>query len=191
MDAPIVRFASADDTRLPDLAPPHWREKAVALRSPAAARLELVVGGLLFDLLSPFLPDVRPDDLSIAVGEHGKPYLPNAPHLHFNLSHTPGLAMAVVASSPVGCDVESTTRPIHSALARRAFSPAYCDRLFALPEPDRPAEFFRLWTLKEASLKALGIGFRTNPDPAALARVSAHAVSAPAPYAAAVALLSP
>lgn len=191
MAAPIVRFASADDTRLPDLAPPHWREKAAALRSPAAARLELVAGGLLFDLLAPFLPDARPDDLSIALGEHGKPYLPAAPHLHFNLSHTPGLAMAVVASSPVGCDVESTTRPIHPALARRAFSPTDCDRLSALPEPDRPAEFFRLWTLKEASLKALGIGFRTDPDPAALARVSAHPVPAPPPYAAAVALLLP
>ena len=51
---------------------------------------------------------------------------------HFNLSHTPGLAMAVVASSPVGCDVESTTRPIHPALACRVFSPADCDRLSAL-----------------------------------------------------------
>jgi 4'-phosphopantetheinyl transferase len=99
--------------------------------------------------------------------------------------------MAVVASVPVGCDVESTLRPVHPALSRRAFSPADCDRLFALPEPARPAEFFRLWTLKEASLKALGIGFRTNPAPAALARVSARTVPAPAPYTAAVALLSP
>ncbi len=189
--APLVRFAEADDSRLPPLAPLHWRRKAAALRSPAAARLELVAAGLLFDLLSPFFPGARPDDLAFDLGAHGKPFLPDAPRLHFNLSHTPGIAMAVVASVPVGCDVERSNRPVSPALVQRVFSPSERSRLLALPEQDRPHESIRVWTLKEAYLKALGTGFQTNPASIDVSLVPAHSVPAPPPYAAAIALLPP
>ena len=159
------------------------------MRSPAAARLELVAGGLLFDLLSPFLPGAHPDDLAFAFGPHGKPFLPDAPEIHFSLSHTRGLAMAVVASVPVGCDVERTDRSFQPALVRRVFSPAERTRFSALPEPDRPGEFFRVWTLKEAYLKALGTGFQTDPSTLDVSLLPSTPVPAPPPYAAAIALL--
>ena len=188
--SPLVRFAASDDPRLPSLAPLHWRRKATAIRSPAAARLELVAAGLLFALLAPFFPGARPDDLPFAIGEHGKPFLPDAPRLHFNLSHTPGIAMAVVASVPVGCDIERSSRPIPPALVQRVFSPSERSRLLALPESDRPRESIRVWTLKEAYLKALGTGFQTDPTSIDVSLVPAHSVPAPPPYTAAIALLA-
>lgn len=40
----------------------------------------------------------------IAYGENGKPYLPYYPDIHFNLSHSGGMAVAVFADTAVGCE---------------------------------------------------------------------------------------
>ena len=43
-------------------------------------------------------------------------------------------------------------------LARRFFAPAEAERLAELPPEEQRAAFFELWTLKEAFIKALGVG---------------------------------
>jgi Phosphopantetheinyl transferase len=96
--------------------------------------------------------------VSFRRGPHGKPYLNGSP-LQFNLSHSGGLALVAVSLTEVGIDVEaarSTFDPV--SLAARFLSAADAASLQALPEPERHDEFLRLWTRKEAALKAIGFG---------------------------------
>lgn len=80
--------------------------------------------------------------------------------LRFNWSHTPGLAaVAVARDTDVGIDVEWAHRPVRAAaLATRHYAGSEVAWLQALPAAARGAGFLRLWTGKEAVLKALGRG---------------------------------
>lgn len=100
-------------------------------------------------------------DLRFALGGDGKPALAGGGGLHFNLSHTDGLvALAVTRSGEVGLDVEAR-RPVpeRAAIAGTHFS-ARERRRFAEEEATGRGEayFLRLWTRKEAVIKAVGIG---------------------------------
>lgn len=85
--------------------------------------------------------------------QHGKPVLPGGPG--FSLSHAGDLVgVAVRPDGAVGLDVEQV-RPVADldALAEHVRSPAEHARGGA-----DPAAFFRLWTRKEALVKATGEG---------------------------------
>ena len=91
------------------------------------------------------------------LGEHGKPSLPDSP-VHFNLSHTRDLALAAFSrTAPVGVDVERLDRRADvENLALRYFHPAEREQMTGDPDPSRA--FMRVWTAKEALLKARGWG---------------------------------
>ena len=83
----------------------------------------------------------------------------------FSLSHTRGAALVAVASQgKVGVDLESAHRLADALpLANRYFAPEEC--IDTLSQPDEAAmrqRFLLYWTLKEAYLKALGLGL-TRP----------------------------
>ena len=78
--------------------------------------------------------------------------MPNA-GFHWSVSHTRYWAAAVIADRPVGIDIEHAVprpRKLHSALADEAEWELMGDRSWL--------SFFRLWTAKEAVLKASGAG---------------------------------
>lgn len=78
--------------------------------------------------------------------------------LHFNLSHTGDLGLlAVTDIAPVGVDVE-TLAPVEPGLADVCFSALEQRAWAAWRSDDREAAFYRIWTRKEAILKALGDG---------------------------------
>ncbi|MFG2890706.1 4'-phosphopantetheinyl transferase family protein [Streptomyces sp. NPDC048248] len=87
---------------------------------------------------------------------HGKPIVENAgPGPDFSLSHAGGLAVVAVSDLAVGLDVEDATageQPLASALTER-------ERATCLDY----ADFARLWTRKEAVLKAAGKGLAIHP----------------------------
>ena len=88
-----------------------------------------------------------------------EPSQAGAPPLHFNVSHTDGLvALAVVRGHRLGVDVERVTRVVTDAIAERHFAPSEVRDLRALPTADQPRAFFEYWTLKEAYIKARGMG---------------------------------
>lgn len=96
-------------------------------------------------------------------GHAGKPELDPAlglPWLRFNISHTRGLvACAVAARDDLGLDVEDLCRREASpGLAERHFAAAEVALLAAAPPAARHATFLRIWTLKEAFVKATGDG---------------------------------
>lgn len=94
----------------------------------------------------------------IARGEQGKPFFPDFPQYHFNLSHSGRFALCALDSRPVGVDIE-VLRPHHPRLYERICSE---EQLAWLEQqPDRQAALLRLWTLKECRVKYTGLGLTT------------------------------
>ena len=73
------------------------------MRFERERRQELVVGGLLVDMLR---RELKRPTFDFGSGAGGKPCLPAFPEIHFSLSHSDEVVMCVVADRPVGCDVE-------------------------------------------------------------------------------------
>jgi 4'-phosphopantetheinyl transferase len=107
---------------------------------------------------------VAPDAWSWREGPHGRPEVaaPDA-DLHFNISHSAGLVMCVLARGrAVGVDLEDRTRRTPDpAIVTRYCSRTEADDVCAQGDawPDR---FLRYWTLKEAYLKARGLGIAVH-----------------------------
>jgi 4'-phosphopantetheinyl transferase len=104
-----------------------------------------------------------PADLRFLKGRGEKPEIAldaGIPPLRFNLSHTPGLvACAVAWRDDVGLDVEALNRPhVDASLADSYFAPAEKEQISSAPTKRKRELFLRLWTLKEAYLKATGEG---------------------------------
>jgi 4'-phosphopantetheinyl transferase len=91
---------------------------------------------------------------------HGKPSIEPKCGLHFNLSNAPGLVVCLVAeNAEVGVDVEPHVRAKSIAeVAQRMFSPQELAQLAALDEGEKLNRYLHLWTLKEAYVKARGMG---------------------------------
>ncbi|MFB2835453.1 4'-phosphopantetheinyl transferase family protein [Floridanema evergladense] len=118
--------------------------------------------GLLRMIISHYL-DLEPYKLKFTYSPRGKPELDNnhtQDRLCFNVSHSQNLAVyAIALNRAVGIDLEYT-RPLSDLqqLAERFFSPSEASIINALPEAQQQEVFFRLWTIKEAYLKATGEG---------------------------------
>lgn len=72
-----------------------------------------------------------------------------------------GTAALAVATTPVGVDVERADPA--AAVPWRVLHPAEAAMLVAVPHAERARAFARLWSLKEAYLKALGLGLSREP----------------------------
>ncbi|MFQ5538070.1 MAG: 4'-phosphopantetheinyl transferase family protein [Gemmatimonadota bacterium] len=98
--------------------------------------------------------------------EHGRPHLASSPSCAFSISHTEGMvACAVGRVAALGVDVENRKRGAElMKVARRCFAPEEVRYLEARPGGGRDEAFFRLWTLKEAYLKAKGRGLSLGLD---------------------------
>ncbi len=100
-------------------------------------------------------------EIGLVLGPHGKPALaPGLSDVEFNVSHTGDLALiAMTRKRPLGVDVETLDeRQSQDELAARFFSTMERRTFFALPASQRLAAFYRIWTCKEAFLKATGSG---------------------------------
>ncbi len=111
---------------------------------------------------SSFALDIREDT-------RGKPYLAESAGtsaLRFNYSYSEEfIAFAFCLNRDVGIDIEKI-RPLPEmlAIARNYFTGSEFSRLRQQPEELRPSLFFRIWTRKEAVLKALGEGLSRPLD---------------------------
>lgn len=84
--------------------------------------------------------------------------------MDFNASNTRGMvACAVARDTLVGLDVEQLQAELAPGLLDYCCTRSELAELSPLPEPERCRAFYRLWTLKEAYLKARGIGLQVSP----------------------------
>ena len=99
------------------------------------------------------------DNPVFGYGEHGKPFLTDYPHIHFNFSHCANAVAVAVSDAPVGIDIESL-RAVGSSVVRYAMN----DEEIAQIEQaaDSTLQFVRLWTMKEAAVKLIGTGITDN-----------------------------
>jgi 4'-phosphopantetheinyl transferase len=129
----------------------------------------VVARGLLREILSLYLPGLKPDRLRFRYDRYGKPALEGengAGGLHFNLSHSAGVALyAISRGGRVGVDVEEV-RDVrdYELIAERHFAPDEISVLRALKHDARRESFFHCWARKEAYVKAVGEGLSLPLD---------------------------
>jgi 4'-phosphopantetheinyl transferase len=104
---------------------------------------------------------VTPDGWTWREGPHGRPEIGDpATPLRFNVAHTAGLIVCGLARGrDVGVDVEDRERrPVERGVVRRYCSPAEAADIDAQGDAGWHDRFLQYWTLKEAYLKARGLG---------------------------------
>jgi len=127
-------------------------------------RLEFLWSRLLVRRLLAGYLERKMGEIRLIRGEAGKPFVENS-RLQFNFSHTDQLIACSVGWRPVGIDVEKMElsagrgRP-WPLLMERYFSPEEYRSVFSQPSHLRAAAFFRIFTMKEAYIKARGLGLK-------------------------------
>lgn len=84
----------------------------------------------------------------IAFSSFGKPYFPDHPDVHFNISHTSGAVLVGLSDQPVGVDIEKV-RPVSRRTMER------------LADAKTETAFFQSWVRREARAKRGGTGVGT------------------------------
>lgn len=118
--------------------------------------------GTLRTLLAVYL-GLEPPKIPIIYGPIGKPALgpvPGDKHLEFNVAHSNDWAAYVFGwERPLGIDLEHV-RPLADvdALAQRFFCARESELIHSLSGDEKWETFFKIWTCKEAILKAHGSG---------------------------------
>ena len=136
---------------------PEEIRRAQRFRVEGAARHFIAARAALRSVLGKAV-GMDPAEVSFALSEHGKPNL-----LHggpcFNASDSGGFVAIAVTSTEVGIDIE-LARPLRrrDRLARRICTSRELEALVRFPEELRDSQLLRLWTCKEAALKAIGTG---------------------------------
>ena len=137
-------------------ASPYRRGKIEALRFRKDKNLSLGAAAAMDMGLGEY--GLRERDMQYCKNQCGKPCFAEHPEIYFNISHSETMALAVFSDRPVGCDIEKI-REANFKLAERFLCPE--ENRYILSEADPELAFWRVWTLKESFLKALGTGIGT------------------------------
>ena len=127
-------------------------------------RKQLLLGRVLMRLaLSSYDRSIAAASWNFTHNQYGKPAISeaqNSASLYFNLSHSAERVVLAVSRFPdIGVDIECARKPRRiEAIAQRYFSDKEAAQLLILPEDQRQSRFYDLWTLKEAYIKACGMG---------------------------------
>jgi 4'-phosphopantetheinyl transferase len=143
--------------RLADLLDPAETERARGFEGAADRRRYTVAHGAVRAILADEL-GVAPDAVRWRYGRHGKPALVDAGGLEVNLSHSGELAaLAVSPGRAVGIDLQWMSGTLDALrMSARFFTAEEASYVAAARADRRMARFVRLWTRKEACVKAAG-----------------------------------
>ncbi|MGC0151281.1 4'-phosphopantetheinyl transferase family protein [Chromobacterium vaccinii] len=154
-----------DGPRCPDALSPAERLHAGRFFRPRDGARYAAARNALRHLLAAAL-DADPAELAFAAESGGKPWLPAHPELGFNLSHSGDAALVALARGlRLGVDLEQRRRDGRE-LEWRGIAESYFsarERL-TLDGGDATRRFLRMWTAKEAVLKAMGSGLSALAD---------------------------
>ncbi|MCA6119167.1 4'-phosphopantetheinyl transferase superfamily protein [Bradyrhizobium sp. WSM 1738] len=133
----------------------HLEDRMSYLAAHAGARM--LLGRLI---------DVPAKTLRFEPSAHGKPALVAGPaDFDFSLSHARGAVAVAAARMSIGVDIEPL-REVDDMASISEIALAEEERkvLWSAPAALRSRLFLRYWTLKEALLKAAGLGFTIPPN---------------------------
>lgn len=128
------------------LLPPERRERVLRLKQLERRREVLCAYWILrLALREQYqwrdLPEIRRSS-------RGKPWFPEHPEVHFNISHTAGAVLVGLSDQPLGVDIEKI-RPVSRRTMRR------------LADVAAEEAFFQSWVRREARVKRGGEGVGT------------------------------
>jgi len=138
------------------------RQRAARFATPQLQRRFIAAHVGLRRLLGMAL-GLPPAELRFSADALGKPCLLGEGRRHFSLSHCGGQALVAIAPAPLGVDLEALIQRDTELLAERILTPRELGRWRLLPQIDRTEALTEAWTLKEALLKACGLGLRVDP----------------------------
>ncbi len=171
-DDVLVAVFTADDggmdtelwTRLRSWLQPEETGRADRYQDMEARAAFLIGRGMARTMLAE-VTGIAPGDWRFGEGPHGRPEItsPDTPY-RFNLAHSHGvIACALAKNRDIGVDVEFLDRPDSSQdVAKRVCSDDELADIDAAPEEGRKERFLVYWTLKEAYLKARGLGISVH-----------------------------
>lgn len=143
---------------LTKLLSPDERSRAASFHFAEHRRRFVAGRAILRAVLAGYL-GVRPEAIAFAYGEWGKPGLRERVPLHFNLSHSENHFLLAISGRAVGVDIERLNAEIDfPGVAAQFFNLDEQAALVAVTGAERLRRFYRIWTKKEAVMKARGHG---------------------------------
>ena len=115
----------------------------------------MLIGEILKKSVIKKIFDIDFEKQEFALLEHKKPYMPDYPDIHFNISHSGEYVALAVSQKPVGVDIEKI-KEYNYDVAKRVCNERELKQLEE--SNDKASYFIKLWTQKEAVLKMKGIG---------------------------------
>ncbi|WP_182186778.1 4'-phosphopantetheinyl transferase family protein [Pectinatus frisingensis] len=134
---------------------PERRQKKLKSGTAEKTRMQSAGAGLLLDYILK-KHEIYGENAEIYTNGYGKPYLRSG-LLYFNLSHSGEYILCAVDKNELGADIQKSNI-CHMDLAKRFLHTDEYDYLIGLPTEKQTKAFFRIWTLKESYIKALGRG---------------------------------
>ena len=133
---------------------PSWRRERVLAYKQESRQMESALAYIELSraLALRGLQDIKP---RFEYNEHGKPYLPTYPNLHFSISHCSQAVGCILSEMPCGLDIERVRRASPSLISK-TMNRNEEHQISSSSHPE--VEFIRLWTRKEAVFKLLGTG---------------------------------
>ena len=115
-----------------------------------ANRMRLFTAGMLITEMCDRLGINQP---VIVRDQHGKPYIEGHEDVHFNLSHSGDYVALAYSDAPVGIDIQEV-RNVPDSFARRILNESEFDSY----DISDTKTVCRIWTIKEAYSKLIGLG---------------------------------
>lgn len=126
---------------------------------------EIITKGLLRLLISNYL-NLNPVDIEFTNNKFGKPFISNSNSgLQFNISHSDDTAVfAFSRTTEIGTDIEKVKVIEDMEGVMNLCFTEYEKRWFNAGNDESKVEtFYKIWTIKEAFIKAIGRGFSFDP----------------------------
>ncbi|MGE7908214.1 4'-phosphopantetheinyl transferase family protein [Lysinibacillus xylanilyticus] len=134
------------------------REEDVTKYKHLEDQKRTVYGHLLLRYILSKKMNLNMTQIVFSKNKFGKYFLENEHNIHFNLSHSGDWCIGVISDSPIGVDIE-LMKPINMDVVEYAFHPSEVLQFKQLKNNQQTEYFYKLWTMKESYLKAIGTGF--------------------------------
>lgn len=119
---------------------------------------ELLVRSLVMEKLK-----ITNDEIAFGENAYQKPYLKSTSKFEYNVSHSGEWVVCAIDCHPVGIDVEQIM-PINFDIAKNYFTSEEYGNLIQCEASEKLTYFYKLWTLKESYIKAIGKGLSISLD---------------------------